>query len=216
MAFLMTDIACRNFGDSDTHRNQPGLWARYRKTALGCLLPIIVIAGIATPVYGDAPTGSQLEYRIKAAFLLNFCKYVSWPSAAFDSANDPIIVCVLGESPIRESIDTITGKLVQGHALEIRFVSDPEDLSPCHLLFVGDLPDSTLYDIIARITGTPILTVSDRSNFVKHGGMIDLVKSGNRIRFLINPAAVENAGLKMSSQLLKLAIIYDSLSLDGE
>ena len=215
MAFLMTDIAGRNPGDSDPGRNLPGLPARWN-TVLGCLLFIFCITGVVNPAYGDTPAGPQLEYRVKAAFLLNFCKFVSWPSDAFDSADDPIILCVLGESPIREALDSIAGKSAQGHTLEVRFASDLQHLSPCHLLFLGDLPDSTLHDVIASTDNTPILTVSDMSDFVKYGGMINLVLSENRVRFLINPSAVENAGLKMSSQLLKLAIIYDPHGPDGE
>ncbi|TAK03147.1 MAG: YfiR family protein [Candidatus Manganitrophaceae bacterium] len=53
----------------------------------------------------------------------------------------------------------------------------------------------------------PVLTVSDIGQFAKEGGMVQLLTEQNRVRFAINVAVIERAGLKPSSQLLKLAQI---------
>jgi len=50
-----------------------------------------------------------------------------------------------------------------------------------------------------------VLTVGDGEGFIDEGGMIGLVRSGDRLQFDINQPALQRAGLRASSQLLKLA-----------
>jgi hypothetical protein len=52
-----------------------------------------------------------------------------------------------------------------------------------------------------------VLTVSDIPQFARRGGMIELVLAGNKVRFEINVAATARAGLTLSSELLKLAVV---------
>jgi hypothetical protein len=49
------------------------------------------------------------------------------------------------------------------------------------------------------------LTVSDMSQFVKRGGMIQFVLEGKKVRFEVNLTATQHAGLTLSSELLKVA-----------
>jgi hypothetical protein len=49
------------------------------------------------------------------------------------------------------------------------------------------------------------LTVSDIPSFTNSGGMIGFELIDNRVRFDVNLAAAEKAGLTLSSQLLKVA-----------
>ena len=55
--------------------------------------------------------------------------------------------------------------------------------------------------------GAPVLTVGDGDGFARGGGMIGLFVEDGRMRFAINPNAAQRAGLRLSSQLLKLARI---------
>jgi hypothetical protein len=50
-----------------------------------------------------------------------------------------------------------------------------------------------------------VLTVSDMPQFSLRGGMIQFVPEGKKIRFEVNLAAVQRAGLALSSELLKVA-----------
>jgi hypothetical protein len=44
-------------------------------------------------------SGSPVEYKIKAAFLLNFAKFITWPDQTFTSPQQPFSFCVLGQDP---------------------------------------------------------------------------------------------------------------------
>lgn len=149
----------------------------------------------------------DMEYRIKAAFLLNFCKFVSWPDTPLEKPGAPIILYAIGQNPFKSALETIAGKTVKERPLEIRFASNPDEVGSCHLLFVGNSDSKELATILAGVDTKPVLTVGDMEDFARRGGMIAFVKIDGKIRFEINPKLVEAAGLKISSQLLKLAVI---------
>ena len=174
---------------------------------------IIILMGVflfAWAAKADDETDSDLEYRIKAAFLLNFCQFVTWPDTPPEKADAPIILCAIGPHPFKRELETIAGKKVRGgRPLEIRFASNMESISSCHLLFVGKSDKKELSAIIAGAKTKPILTVGDMEDFACQGGIIAFVNVDGKIRFEINPKAADAAGLKISSQLLKLAILTD-------
>ncbi len=187
----------------------------FRDVAWKCLL---VALGVWIALYSTkagAAVDSPLEYRVKAAFLLNFCKFVTWPENTFEKNGDPIVLCVIGQSPFGEALSSIAGKKAQGHPLEIRHALSLEDAGACHMLFFGESMLDDLDQTLPGIQNKPILTVGDMSEFVRNGCMIGFVLSGSNIRFMINRTAAETAGIKISSHMLKLAIIFDTPDPDG-
>jgi len=90
-------------------------------------------------------------------------------------------------------------------ALRVRPAADGS-LRACHIAYVG--PDHPgLREVVKAAEQFTVLTVSDADRFARKGGMIGLVNEGGKIRFEINLKAAEQAGIKLSSQLLKLASI---------
>jgi hypothetical protein len=60
--------------------------------------------------------------------------------------------------------------------------------------------------VLGQIDRKPILTVGESEFFLQNGGMIRLFRAGDRLRFQINAGAAQQRGLKVSSQLLSLAV----------
>jgi len=82
----------------------------------------------------------------------------------------------------------------------------------CHILFIGASENRQLTQILSRLRGLPVLTVSDIAGFCETGGAINLVVSDKRVSLEINPASAERARLQLSSRLLSLArIVRDDL-----
>ena len=52
-----------------------------------------------------------------------------------------------------------------------------------------------------------MLTICEAPGFCEQGGMLNLYEEDHRIRFEANPAAADQAGLKLRSTLLTLATI---------
>jgi hypothetical protein len=174
-------------------------------TALGiCVVASSALPGGAAIAYADSL--SHREYRIKAAFLYNFIKFVEWPADRFADEGTPIILCVIGKDPFGTTLeDTVAGKIVKGRHIGIRRIDNVDDLDACHLLFVGSSERERLWQIVASSHGANVLTVGDMDDFVEFGGIINLTKSADKIRFQINLAAAKKAQLKLDLKLLKLA-----------
>ena len=150
------------------------------------------------------------ENNVKAAFAFNFIKFIDWPSNAFDNADMPIVVKVLGADGIASAMeDAVRDKKAHNRSVIVRRLTRVEEIgdgSACHLLFVGRSEQARLADIFRRLEKEGVVTVADSEGFLDQGGMINFVMESNKVRFEINAVAAERAGLTISSQLLKLAI----------
>lgn len=150
------------------------------------------------------------EYQVKAIFLLNFCKFVTYPEEAFSNTGSEMNLCVLGDDPFQGSLDTLVkGEKVQGRPVTVNYIRDIEKTSECHTLFVSQSEEKKMASIIAYLRNKPILTVSDITNFVTHGGMIQFYILDSKVRFFIDPVTAREANIRVSSRLLQVASIVD-------
>jgi hypothetical protein len=163
---------------------------------------LLVVAFVS---YVSAPTlsaASSLEYEVKAAYLLNFTKFVEWPPAAFPSADAPLTICLLGNDPFGRVIDQIIGgESVNGHKVAVERVRTDQSKS-CHVVYVGN--NGTMPATFTA-PGSAVLTVGEGDDFIHQGGVIAFVVDDRHVRFDISLKAATNAGLKLSSKLLSVA-----------
>ncbi len=145
------------------------------------------------------------EYLIKAAILFNFAKFASWPDSAFGHSGAPLRVCVLGDDPFGAALDSLNGKQVRHRPLATKRIASVESAPQCHIMFVSASEESRLPTILDYVGKLPILTVADMGRFASSGGIIALKEVDNRSRIEINLGAAEQAGLTLSSKLLRLA-----------
>jgi hypothetical protein len=158
------------------------------------------------------------EYEVKAAFLYNFIKFVEWPQKAFADKNAPYVIGILGNSDpffddkalINYLDQSVNGKSINERGLMVRRAERLLGLKDCHLIFVSKSERNRVRDILNGLRGSHVLTVSEVDGFCEQGGMINFTKQGDKVRFEINPAAAEAAGLKISSKLLNVAKIVST------
>ena len=174
----------------------------------------VLLLALVPWVFGSAPAAAQpssaSEYDVKAAFIYNFIRFVEWPATRFDSTDAPYVVCVAGDNPFGPVLeDVLADKTAGTRPIETRTVDvfDPE-ASACHVTFVG-APDDAIGDAAAASSHPGVLTVGEELAFTNAGGIIALTVADRKVRFAINLKRAEMAGLKISSQLLKLAEVVD-------
>lgn len=178
-----------------------------RGLALASLLALLPAFGPTAARAAD----SSAEYQLKAAFLYRFAQFTEWPAGAL-GRSDSLVLCVLGEDPFGGALGGIEGHSVHQRPLAIRRLGDAQQINQCHIAFLGPMRPDALGQAIRRGRQFNVLTVSDAKNFAAVGGAIQFVVVNDRIQFEINHAAAEQAGLKLSSHLLKLArTVYTSL-----
>jgi len=169
---------------------------------------VAAVAAIAATPLSAAGEVSR-EYQVKAAFLYNFVQFVDWPARAFASEQEPITIGIVGHDPFQGVLDQIVAdKRVNGRELVVRRFQGAGDLGRCHLLFVGGAEAERAAAVIAKGRAMGALTVGEPEQFTRAGGVIRLFTEDNRVRFEVNLDAAEQAQLKISSKLLKLARIF--------
>ena len=173
---------------------------------LAALISIAILVSTATPLSARTEEPLLYEYRIKAAFLYNFAKFIQWPESAFIDPESPVFICILGKDPLTGALQNLTAKTVRGRRIVISQIENVRSVKECHILFVTKSEKTRAKHTLSKLKGSPVLTVSDMDDFVKADGMIGMVRVENKIRFQINLVSAQDSGLTISSQLLKLAI----------
>jgi len=152
------------------------------------------------------PSGAQgtgLEYDVKAAFLLNFTRYVEWPASR---ARAPFRMCLLTSNPFGKRLETVVaGETWQEEAISVKVVRELGDTPDCDLLYVPADATDRFAGNRRQIASRPILTVGETRRFFTSDGMIQLFVQDGKVRFSINQRAAALAGLTISSRLLRLA-----------
>jgi hypothetical protein len=117
------------------------------------------------------------------------------------------VIGVVGTSPIDEPLAQIArSKSWNGKKIVIHHFNSASEISSCHILFIPKNTSEPLDIILSKVPkGT--LTVSEKSGYAEHGTAINFIIVDNKVKFESNLKAINSAGLKASSQLLKLAKI---------
>ena len=133
--------------------------------------------------------------------------FTRWPPSAFDSNNSPVVIGVLGESPIWSGLKDLETKPVMGRPLKIIKVNEPCLEQNCHIIFFSKAKASEAESFLQKMDESAILTIGESGGFAENGGMINFIIVRGKLRFEINVAAVNRSGLKLSSKLLRLGKI---------
>lgn len=186
----------------------------------------------STPLAGNTPpaidmetpseTQQAAEYKIKAAYLYNFLLFTQWPDpnekksdkknlSAADEKEEVMTIGIIGDDPFGEHFDDVEGQIIKSKDKKLvikRFGPYRKnlELGKCQLLFICSPQKRKLDDILYQIRYDPILTVGESRGFLEEGGMINLVKVKNKIRWEINLAAAKDCNIQLSAQLLRNAV----------
>jgi len=169
---------------------------------------IAVLTLAVVPTRAVAPAAQELSVPdVAAAYLVNFVRFTTWPSAALPDST-PLVVCVEGNDSVADSLARLTlNRAVKGRTLSVRRTSVDGVLDACHVFYGANLNGDRGERLIRATSHLPILTVSDSTDFAKRGGVANFFIDDGRMRFSVNPDAAVRARLRISSNLLSLARI---------
>src|SRR4051812_30757459 len=172
-----------------------------RFSALASATAIAVVAGNVC-----AAGQTAVETKIKAAIVSKFPQFVEWPPAAL--ANGATVnICVVGADAMQKDLEElVAGEAVEDHPLAVRAVDREADVEGCHVLFAAAAAAASHRTLLRRAAALPVLTVSDDLGFLDGGGIVRLRSVSGRMRFDVNTAPAQKVGLRISSQLLQLAM----------
>ncbi len=173
--------------------------------------------GFTAPAAADGSQG----YRVKAAFIINFLKFVEWPGDFAVSKQSAINICVIGDSPFSEQVKKLFSS---SSALKVNLVEKGAwsgSAAGCHIAYISESESQKIPEITTALKAAPVLTVSDIEDFAERGGMIGFVaqnkastpaaSSGGdatsyKVKVAVNTNAATAAGLRVDAQLLEIAV----------
>ena len=153
-----------------------------------------------------ARAAEGLEYPVKAAFLVNFLKFVDWPAARWPAAGRPIVLGVLGSDEMLDALAQVAGhEQVRGHAVEVKRLASAQGFSG-QILYAGGGARS---DDVAAAEREGLLVVGESESTAPPGAVIRFFLKERNVHFEVSLAAARRAGLSFSSRLLKVARVVD-------
>ena len=142
------------------------------------------------------------EYRIKAAFLLNFTRYIEWPRKSGE-----LNICVIGPDVFGSALDDlVAGKVVNGRKLLVRKSASPLQAMSCDMAYISLSESRKIREALSALETSPVFTVGEDADFLRMGGMLAFAPMDGKVRFYINAVAAERAGISISSRLMVLGI----------
>lgn len=169
--------------------------------------PLLLLAVIAEGLSAGSARAQPVagEYQVKAAYLLNFARFVKWPSDVL-AASSPLHIVIVGDDPFGGALEEVLrGKSANGHPIQLRHQRWDNVLTSNQIVFIGASEEAHLPEILRRLGHSSVLTVSDIDRFSLRGGVIEFRMVGNRVRFDINRTPAIAARLSISSKLLSVA-----------
>jgi hypothetical protein len=131
---------------------------------------------------------------------------VEWPPDAFVNSSDPIVLGIIGDSPITDLVtDAATGKSVNGRIVIVKRIKEGQDLRSCQILFVSASQENRTTQILQNLKGSSVLTVGESNGFADSGGVINFFVEGKRVRLEINLGAATRSRLKISAKVIAVA-----------
>jgi len=164
---------------------------------LGLLLALALPAGAQEP--------GELELKVKAAFLFNFVKFITWPPPRMPARDEAYALCTIDAPEFAAMLaEVVRGKAVEGHALDVRSLRRGEGVSACHVVYFAAADPELVEATLRPASGPGILTVHEARAAVPSGAVRFYVAE-RRVRFEVNTAAAEQQQLQLSSRLLGVA-----------
>lgn len=166
---------------------------------------ILVLAAMLCCGRPCVSAAEEVEYKVKAAFLLNFAKFITWPATV--KSNDAFTLCIVGTDPFGAALSGIESKEVGGRKVQLRYPATTADgLGQCRMVFVSRSEQKNIARIVGLVNELPVVLVSDVEGFVESGGLFEFKDQGGRLSFVINNSKAKKQGLGISSSLLNLAL----------
>lgn len=163
-------------------------------------LALLLLATLSTNAGTDRPT-----HEIHSMMIYNFVKYVQWPG--YDSSQDFVIGVIGDDDVFNTLVGWYNGKIKGDKKFSVKRFSSAEEITGCHIIYVGKKQGKAFEAINQKITGYPTLSITDGHGLGAKGSAINFRVVNNKLAFELNQKAIEKANLKVSGQLAAMAIL---------
>jgi hypothetical protein len=178
-----------------------------RCLALPLLLAALLTALLATPAIAEPPEAS--EYELKAAMLANVVRLVEWPAMKPADSSAPLAICVINSAEMEAAFEKTVSRspMAGARRMTLRKMRGGGAMAGCDAVFFGGTDRKKIEPVLRGAAGQPLLTTGENDRFTAWGGIVGLLIRDDHLEVEVNLAAAEQAGLTISSRLLRIAVI---------
>ena len=181
-----------------------GLCCRPYKKAFK--LYLISLAGLLLCSAAQAEASLTKKDKLKAAYLLNFTRFIEWPNNTPETPPAPIRICVEDSPEFLLFFNQMSENRNSGPLQQTVKAYLSNTVGGCELLYVKESSKNNFEKMKASLTeNTVIVSDSDKVSFP--GTAITFYEQNKNLRFEIDLQQLNAANVSASSELLKLARI---------
>jgi len=170
--------------------------SRVRGVRVACIL---VLLGAAL----RASSQTQDERAVRAAYVFQLTRYVEWPAETKE-----LTIGVLANRETSEFLQKILdGKTTDSRSLRVTISPPDDELLNCNILYMDDAQGKKTLFGLNKLGMNKVLTVGESPDFLRDGGIVALVRTGDKVQIQLNLEAAPRSGIKLSPRLFDVARI---------
>jgi hypothetical protein len=167
--------------------------------------PAVAVWLVAAAVRAPLFAADYSDEAVKAAYLFRFAGYVVWPQRS--QAKGDFVIAVLDAPGVARQLTTLArGHSINNRAVTVRESQSVRDLGDPDILFVGAGRAGSLRAWKPVSPSRSTLVVTDEEGGLKSGGVLNFLTIDRRVRFEVSLTAADQAHLRISSELLAIAV----------
>lgn len=160
---------------------------------------VLALVGAASLV----PAQTQDERAVRTAYVFQLTRYVEWPPET-----KQLTVGVLASRETSEFLQKILdGKTTDSRPLRVLVSPTDDDWPNCDILYMDDSQAKKTLAALNKRGTNNVLTVGESSAFLRDGGMVALVRTGDKVQIQLNLESARSSGLKLNPRLFDVARI---------
>ena len=151
----------------------------------------------------DVPKPVFSASEVEAVFLVNFCRFTSWPEDVFSAPNQPITIAVWADERFASLVaHAARGEHVGQRPITVKRVQNAAEAESAQLVFVAESAELA-FERTFVFEDSHALLVGESSHFLSSGGHLQFVPAG-KIQIRVSLPALRESGLELNSNLLRI------------
>jgi len=141
--------------------------------------------------------------QAQTLFIYNFSRLIQWPAS---SQTGEFVIGVVGDAEVYNNLVTyVSNKKVGAQPIVVKKFDDPESVTRCHIVFIGNGKITRIDDILTRLHGSNSLIITEKKGMINMGSAIDFFMEEDKLRFVINSYNAQKYNLIVSKSLEDMA-----------
>jgi hypothetical protein len=159
---------------------------------------IILLALLMTGIHCGFSQANNVS-QAQTLFIYNFSRMIQWPAG---NQSGDFIIGVVGNNELYHELATfVANKKVGTQSIVVKKFDDPQSISRCHIVFVGNGKVTRFGEIVSRLQGTNCLIITERKGMVNSGSAIDFFIVEDKLKYAFNQDNAEKYNLTVSKSL---------------